>query len=56
MRAKKEALLIASVFTVLGIMMIPNNASAEDNQDSITITPINEEISLKKTTTSNGCT
>ena len=51
MRAKKEALLIASVFTVLGIMMIPNNASAEDNQDSITITPINEEISLKKTTT-----
>ena len=51
MRAKKEVLLIASVFTVLGIMMIPNNASAEDKQDSITITPINEEISLKKTTT-----
>ena len=51
MRAKTDLLLIASVITVLGIMMIPTNASAEDNQDSITVTPINEEISLKKTTT-----
>lgn len=51
MRAKIDLLLIASIITVLGIMMIPTNASAEDNQDSITITPINEAISLKKTTT-----
>ena len=48
MRTKINILLIASVITVLGIMMIPTSVSAEDNQDSITITPINEEISLKK--------
>ena len=51
MRTKANLLLIASAVTVLGIMMIPSNVSAENNQDSITITPINEEISLKKTTT-----
>ena len=35
--------------TIFGIMVIPENISAELNQ--ITITPINEEISLEKTIT-----
>ncbi len=35
--------------TVFGIMMIPDEISAETNQNSITVTPINEEISLQKT-------
>jgi len=35
--------------TVFGIMMIPGDISAESNQ--ITVTPINEEVSLEKTTT-----
>ena len=35
--------------TVLGVMMIPESISAESNQ--ITVTPINEEISLEKTIT-----
>ncbi len=41
---------MASIMTVLGIMMIPGgDVSAESNQ--VTITPINEEISLEKTVT-----
>ena len=35
--------------TVLGVMMIPGNIFAESNQ--ITVTSINEEISLEKTIT-----
>jgi hypothetical protein len=35
--------------TVFGIMVIPGDISAESNQ--ITVTPINEEISLEKTIT-----
>ena len=35
--------------TVFGIMMIPGDISAESNQ--ITVTPINEKVSLEKTTT-----
>jgi len=49
MSSKSNILLIASVMTVLGIMIIPGNISAESNQ--ITVTPINEEISLEKTIT-----
>ncbi len=48
---KSRLFLMASVMTVIGIMMIPQNISAETNQDITTITPINEEISLKKTVT-----
>jgi hypothetical protein len=36
---------------VIGIMMIPGDISAETSQNSITVTPINEEISLQKTVT-----
>ncbi len=43
--------MIASIMTVFGMMMIPGNISAEDNQNNITVTPINEEISLQKTVT-----
>ena len=49
MSAKSNILLIGAIMTVLGIMMIPENISAEPNQ--ITVTPINEEISLEKTIT-----
>ncbi len=49
MSAKSNILLIVSIMTVFGIMVIPENISAESNQ--ITVTPINEEISLEKTIT-----
>ena len=44
-------MLIASVMTVFGIMMAPGEISAEPSQGAVTITPINEEISMKKTVT-----
>ena len=37
--------------TVIGMMMIPGNTSAESKQNIITVTPINEEISLQETIT-----
>jgi len=43
--------MIASIMAVIGIMMIPGDISAETSQNSITVTPINEEVSLKKTVT-----
>lgn len=49
MRTNWNTLLIASVMTVFGMVMIPGNISAEPNQ--VIITPINEKISLEKTTT-----
>jgi len=49
MSSKSNVLLMVSIMTVLGVMMIPGNISAESNQ--ITVTPINEEISLEKTIT-----
>jgi hypothetical protein len=49
MDVKSNVLLIASIMTVFGIMMAPGNISAESNQ--ITVTPINAEVSLEKTTT-----
>ena len=51
MNKKSNILLIASIMTVFTIMMIPNDISAETNQNSITVTPINEKISLQKTVT-----
>ena len=51
MNTKSSILLIGTVMTVIGIMMIPNDISAETNQNSITVTPINEKISLQKTVT-----
>jgi len=49
MSKKSNILLMASVMTIFGIMMIPGDISAESNQ--VTITPINEKISLEKTIT-----
>ena len=49
MSTKSNVLLIASIMTVFGIMSIPGDISAESNQ--ITVTPINEEISLEKQST-----
>ena len=49
MSLKSNVLLMTSIMTVLGVIMIPGNISAESNQ--ITVTSINEEISLEKTIT-----
>ncbi|MFB5615727.1 MAG: hypothetical protein ACE5RS_01110 [Nitrosopumilus sp.] len=49
MNTKTNVLLIASILTVFGVMVIPGDISAETNQ--ITITPINEKVSLEKTIT-----
>ncbi|MCV0401583.1 MAG: hypothetical protein K5777_06365 [Nitrosopumilus sp.] len=49
MNAKSNVFLIASIMTVFGIMMIPADISAESNQ--VTVTPINEKVSLEKTIT-----
>jgi len=50
MSKNSNILLIASIMTVFGIMMMaPGDVSAESGQ--ITVTPINEEISLEKITT-----
>lgn len=49
--AKPSMFLMASLMAVFAVMMIPQSIVAESNQNSITITPINEELSLKKTIT-----
>ena len=49
MSTKSNVMLIASIMTVFGIMMIPGDISAESNHT--TVTPINAEVSLEKTTT-----
>lgn len=51
MNVKSSMLLIASVMTVLGVIIIPGDISAQSNQNSITVTPIDEEISLQNTVT-----
>ena len=51
MKTKSSMMLIMSAITVFGIMMMPGDVSAESVQNVVTITPINEEISLKKTVT-----
>ena len=42
---------MASIIAVLGIMVIPSTAVAETNQNDISVTPINEKVSLETTTT-----
>jgi len=49
MGVKTNILLFASIMTVFGILMIPGDISAESNQ--ITVTPINEKVSLEETIT-----
>ena len=48
MSAKLSILLVVSVMTVFGVMMVPDT-SAESNH--VTVTPINEKISLEETIT-----
>ena len=48
MHVKSSLFLMASIMTIFGIIMAPENSAAETNQNSISVTPINEEISLKK--------
>ncbi len=43
-------LVIASIMTVFGALMIPNDVVAETNQNNVSIKPINEKISLQTTT------
>ena len=51
MNTKMNLLVIASIIAVLGIMVIPSTAVAETNQNSISVKPINEKLSLETTTT-----
>ena len=51
MNTKMNLLVIASVVTVLGIMMVPNTVIAETNQNDISVKPINEKVSLETTIT-----
>jgi len=51
MNTKSSIFLIASIMTVFAIMMIPEDISAHTSENSITVIPINEEISLQQTTT-----
>ncbi len=51
MNTKSSIFLIASIVTIFTIMMIPEDISAHTSQNSITVTPINEEISLQQTIT-----
>ncbi|MCH1607814.1 MAG: hypothetical protein L7R49_03000 [Nitrosopumilus sp.] len=51
MNTKINLLLVASVITVLAIMIVPNAAIAEPNQNVINVTPINEKVSLETTIT-----
>ena len=50
MNTKMNLLVIASIIVVLGIMVIPSTAVAETNQNSISVKPINEKVSLETTT------
>lgn len=49
MNLKSKVFLMASIIAVLSIGVIPTEISAQPNE--VTITPINEEISLEKTVT-----
>ncbi|WP_297471768.1 hypothetical protein [Nitrosopumilus sp.] len=49
MNLKFKVFLMASIIAVLSIGIIPGDISAETNQNRVTVTPINEEISLQKT-------
>ena len=51
MDIKSSIILMASIMTIFGTMMIPGDISAESNQNVITVTPINEKINLQETVT-----
>ena len=49
MNTKMNLLVIASVVTVWGIMIVPIYAVADTNQNDISVKPINEKVSLETT-------
>ena len=49
MNLKSKVFVMASMLAILSIGVIPVEISAQTNE--ITVTPINEEISLEKTVT-----
>lgn len=51
MSSKSNLCLIASIMAIVGIMAIPADISAEGVQNNMTVTPINEELSLEKIVT-----
>jgi hypothetical protein len=51
MKTKMNLLVMASIIAVLGIMVVPNYAVADTNQNDISVKPINEKFSLETTIT-----
>ena len=51
MNTKVNLLAMTSIIALLAIMIVPNSAVAETNQNEISINPINEKISLETTIT-----
>ena len=46
MNTKMNLLAIVSIIAISGIMMVPNTAVAETNQNDISVKTINEKVSL----------
>ena len=51
MNTKMSLLAMTSIIALLAIMIVPNSAVAETNQNEISVSPINEKISLETTIT-----
>ena len=51
MNTKMSIVAITSIIAILGIMIVPNTAVAETNQNNISVKPINEKFSLETTIT-----
>ena len=51
MNTKMNLLVMASIIAISGIMMVPNTAIAETNQNDISVKAINEKFSLETTIT-----
>ncbi len=51
MNKKISLLAMTSIIALLSIMVIPNTAIAETNQNNISVKPINEKVSLETTIT-----
>jgi len=50
MNLKMSFLVVASIMTVFGAIVIPNDVVAETSQNNVNVKPINEKISLETTT------
>jgi hypothetical protein len=51
MRLEKKAVLLTLIISLV-VLMYPSQTFAAESQNSITISPINEELSMKRTITS----